>query len=530
MGATCSVYTSRSQQLTYDELINLLEPDFDKKLSEEAHHELYFISTYAYHAYQNIILEIKNKNLQILPYHFNQIFHLIRLEKRIFSNIFFEQLKKSCELIDIHNIENQRLLNTMYHDFEEHIKNQSLQNHLLHHALPHALEVEHRLDVNLKKFNLLDEKDSFTQLIRHITLLMAKYHDLIQIQVEHYPTTEEHTASVLKKNLCQVFNIEAEHPLSLFINYLADLVIVTGTTIIREQSMMHQMDLSRLFLEFRDLTCIYHPFDFSEEVQNIHQSFGSIVLLMSIIDKYPAALIETTHSQLQLSNHDCLEIREKPVKLKELFWGMMKQQMFMQKYSSAFYFQAFLIAIVPHIAMQFEFFAKKNPTEALSMLSFIDMCRENLIQNKNKLSWLKEPIAQRNILYFISEIFIKKIQQEIKFCKSLESGLDFAKTYFDKNHHLVLDGLYDTILQINIEFLKKLDLFFLQSEFQIRFKIMEELFLNLIIQKGFVIEMQMKKPVEMDSTRTNVNRFSSSLFILPDNLSSVHTEHLRYNT
>lgn len=529
MGTTCSVYASNSHsKLTHDELIQILSSNLDKDLSEEAQHELFRISTHAYEDYKNLILDIKSKNLHLKSHHFNQIFQLIRMEKKIFNDDFFAQLKKSCEFIDIYQSEYQTGLQEIHESFQDFIQTQSLQNDLLHHAYPHALEVEHRMHLILQKLGICSERDGLNLLIRKLILEMVKYHDFIQIENEHYHSAEEHTAIICKQHFCSLFNLEEQHPLYIFIDYLSQKMIVMGTTVIWGQTHQEHMDLSRLFLQFRELTLTYAPLELSPTIHIWHQNLTTIMLIMGIIDKYPAALTEIVDNQMRQSNYELMSIHHHPQKIKKLYFDMLKKQLFIPSQANEFYFQSFLIAVIPHIAMQLELFSKRNPSQAHAFFSFIDMCRELLMNGETPLDWLNESVKQYNIDFLFTEIFIKKIPQEISFCESLKNDLLFSKNHLKKIHPHAHAMIYDKTLSLNIEFLKTLNNIFSHPEFDGKLEIIIELVINLVIQKGFIIEIQNKKDTQMDSLRTHISRHSFSLYSPTSAQASVQTTNLSH--
>ena len=529
MGGTCSVYASNSHSKpTDDELIHLLSPDLDKEFLEETHHELFRISIHAPEDYKNLILDIKSKNLNLEPHHINQIFQLIRIEKKIFHDAFFAKLKKSCELIDIHQSEYQTSLNDIHNYFQEYIQTQSLENDFLHHGYPHVLEVEHRMHLILQKLEIFSEKDCLNILIRQLILQMVKYHDLIQLPNDHYNSPEEHTAIICKQHLFSLFQLETNHPLYDFIDYLSQMIIVIGTTDIWGAARRQHMNLSRLFFQFRELTFTYEPLELSPATQIWYQNLSCVVLIMGIIDKYPAALTGIVEHQMQQTNDDLTGLPNPPPKIKKLYCDMLKKQLFIQSHSSEFYFQSFLIAVVRHIAIQLELFSKKNPTQAHAFFSFIDMCRDLLIHGETLADWFKESIGQHHIDYLFTQIFIKKIPQEINFCESLKSDLLFSKNYLKRNFPHAHPIILDTTLNMNIEFLKTLEAFFSHADFDSKLEIIIELVINLVLQKGFILVLQNKKDTQIDSLRTNTHRYS--LYSPTSTQKSVKTINLSHCT
>lgn len=529
MGTTCSVYASNPHsKLSHHELIRLLSPDLEKELSEETLQELFRMSTHAYKDFKNLILDIKSKNLILKSHHFNQIFQLIGIERKIFNDDFFTQLAKSCEIIDLHQEEYLTGLQEIHEYFQGFIQTQSLQNDLLHHAHPHALEVEHRMNLLLLKLEMFSEKDSLNILIRQLILEMVKYHDLIQIKEEQYHSAEENTAIICKQHFCSLFHLEEPHPLYTFIDYLSQMTIVIGTTVIWGQSYPVHMDLSELFLQFREIALTSEPLELSPTAQICHQNLSAIVVLMGVIDKYPAALTEIVDSQMQQTHSDLIGIQHYPRKIEKIYFDMLKKQPLLQFQTKEFHFQSCLIAIIPHIAMQLEFFKKKNPTQAHAFFSFIDMFRVLLKNGETSLNWLKESIGQKNIDCLFTEIFINQIPQEIIFCESLKGDLIFSKNYLKKNHpdaHLMI---YEAALNLNIEFLKTLKEFFSNANFDNKLDIMMELIINLVIQKGFILEIQNKKESQTDSVRTHVSRTSFSMYSPTSAQSSIHTTNLSH--
>lgn len=529
MGATFSVYASNTHsKMTHHELIRLLSPDLDKELSEETLQELSRMSTYAYEDVKKLILDIRSKNLILKSHHLNQIFQLIGIERKIFNHAFFTQLTESCKKIDLHQEEYLADLKEIDEYFQAFIKIQSQQNDLLHHAHPHALEVEHRMHLLLQKLDMFSGKDSLNILIRQLILNMVKYHDLIQIKEEQYHSAEENTAILCKHHFCSIFHIEEPHPLSTFIDYLSQMIIVIGTTVIWGQSNTAHMDLSELFLQFREIALTYDPLELSPATQIWHQNLSTIVVLMGVIDKYPAAVPEIVDSQMQQTHSDLISTHHHPKKIEKIYFDMLKKQSLLQSHTKEFYFQSCLIAIIPHIAMQLEFFSKKNPSQAHAFFSFIDMCRELLMNGETLSNWLKESIGQQSIDYLFTEIFIKQIPQEIIFCESLKGDLIFSKNYLKKSHrdaHLLID---EATLNLNIEFLKTLKTFFSSANFDNKLEIIMELIINLVIQKGFILEIQNKKDTHADSLRTQVSRHSFSMYSPKSAQSSVHTTNLSH--
>lgn len=530
MGSTCSVYVSNTQPNTpYDELLDTICPNLSKELSEESHHQLYRIHLYATNDYKNLLSKLKRKNLNIKGHHINAVFNLIKIEKHILTDAFISNLEKSCKLIDLNTTSFQAALKNLHQDLEQQIQIQAIENHLLHHSLTHAIEVQHRFELAIQNLNIWNEVDSFTQVIRFIVLFLVKYHDLIQIKNEFYSSIEEQTAIVCKQRLISLLNLEAHHPLTLFINYCSELFIIIGTTVIFGEQSKHT-DLSRLFLDFRNLTQVFEEPISSNLVQEWQKNLSSMLLLIGICDKYPAALLNDVEIY-EISKHQSIVgIEYKPRLIQKIFFEFLKKQTFFQTNSSQFYFQAFLIAVTPHIAMQFEFFAKKNPSIAHAFFSLISVCRDHLLYHNTNLSWLKTSLHQENIFNIFQEFFIHRIPQEITFCESLEDGFLVTKNHFRKHHPEALQYFNTSILKTNIRFLNALAQFFSESDRQTKFTIIEELIMNLVIQKGFIKILLTTNKEDTISSRTTVTRNPRALFSSTENNDeSEHTQHLSFN-
>lgn len=500
--------------ISYQELLNLMHPEMYISLSPNAHQQMYQMWLHSYVDFKNMVEHIVQQKLAMRPYHFNRMVDLIFMESQIDDPAFHERVIQAFHELDYNESAVEEKLRGLYQILNLEIQNQAQANHLLHHGVPHAYEVQNRFELNMSRFELLSSHDLFTRLMRQVVLFFVKNHDLIQIKIADYLTVEEHTAKICKERIFELLQIEETNPLAFCIEYVSQMIIVLGTTLIWGEGNFVHMDFSHLYLMFKKLSPTKETQHLPAKMKTWRDDMESLMILISICDKYPALL---THSTMIQANQESMgsfrnvaNFLRRPLDLQRLFKATQFSTVFHSRKSSDYYFQAFMIAIVPHIAMQLEFYAKNKFMEAHRFYSFIDIARENSLNGRENFQRFHQDIIDSQIPEIFDDFFIKKMEKEIQFCTTLRADFSFFKGYFKLHYPQLLNAFDEEILENNIRFLNVLMNFFSSAKYEDKIRVIEELLMNMVMQQGFLITKTQK--FSEGSERTLISRHPFSLY------------------
>lgn len=310
-----------------------------------------------------------------------------------------------------------------------------------HHDLPHALEIEWRTMNALKYLGLWQTETRRDAFFRASIACMVRLHD--HEQIHQHLSPEEITAKRIITWLNSALNLPTDKTaVTCLIQFMAYRIIVCGTTMIYSPTRI--MDLSELLFALEQLKHDKHSLPFSEFNRNLIQQMNLVMILTGINDKCPGASLLNVLEQLKQSRY----AHEMPV-LDTFFLSHEFKAYYdvdrlrdhynlegFADYDDEYVFfkavnkQAFLLMIVPHIAMRPELL---EPTDAnrTKLCSFINQCRSTLYSNPDafKIAF-EEAFVAYDVLDIMQSIFFEQINHEAGFIRSLEGWLtEMAETY-----------------------------------------------------------------------------------------------------
>lgn len=510
MGLSCSKQSSIYPQtkIYYHELINLIHPTMHNDLLDHTNQQMYLMWVYSYSDFKKMIYHIVENRIAIRPHHFNQMCMLMSMESQLDDPEFHERLSLMLQRPAYCESWVQDKLDELCLQLNEEIHQQSEKNHLLHHGLPHAFEVQNRFEIMMAKHHLLSGNESLMRLMRQLILFFVKNHDLIQVKIDEHASVEESTATICKNRICDVLQLDEQNPLTLLIDYLSKMMIVFGTTVIWGNQNSKHLDYAHLYLTFRGLV---HQQQ-TENAPQWRKEIDVLMLLMGICDKYPAALTDATAVQCRQEDygsfHNLSKFLKRPLLLQTLF---VQSKAMHSKKATDYDFQAFLIAVIPHIAMQFEFYVKTQLVEAHRFYTFVELCRENFMRGEINFEWMKNEMLNYQIQTIFNTFFIQKLPQEILFCTTLRDDLAFCKRFLNLHYPQFVNIFDEKILENNIRFLEELQVFFSTAKMQDKDQVIEELLMNMVIQQGFLLKQKYRQ-VENNSQKTLVPQLTFTLY------------------
>lgn len=311
-------------------------------------------------------------------------------------------------------------------------------NGLLHHDLPHALEIRMRIQVLMQGLGILNGDDRLSCFLRSMVLFIVQFHDHEQVDKGEYDSVEAATAARVSSWIKVKLNLPVASKLNVFIDFLADRLIVLGTTMI--YSATRTMDLSELFLDLKQMAISMHEprflsledpteLEFSGALESnaalIHH-LDAIMLITGVADKTPAAIYDAILMQSEpgVSIKSMLSSYIEPPLLLERFF---QSDAFISPFglgvSMEVKAEAFITALIPHVSMRAEI------TKNEAFVRFIALCRQerlNYLDHVDFMTWFKKAVLDANMPHCVEDLFFNAIQKEVAFCQSQKAGLVFV--------------------------------------------------------------------------------------------------------
>ncbi|HBI22262.1 MAG TPA: hypothetical protein DDY37_06740 [Legionella sp.] len=311
------------------------------------------------------------------------------------------------------------------------------EHHLIHHALPHALEIAHRVNQVIENLGLLTAKDPATRFLRAVATLMMQFHDHEQKNKGEYPSVEEATAARVSGWIKTELSISAQSELRQLIDFMADRIIVLGTT--RMDSATRTMDLSELYFDVRDLAAsagypvVYTlPADRSvvpETKAGFIYSIDTILLLTGVCDKNPASIYDVVVAQAADPMTSTLSIMsryfQRPLLMVQFFESNDFFSPFEHGASDLASQQAFLMALIAHVCQR----AELSGSSSHPFIAFVQLCRKERLMHESPAAFMQAFHAQCTALdmaRILGLFFFSAIDAEMNVCLSQERGLVFV--------------------------------------------------------------------------------------------------------
>lgn len=433
MGAR-SVYLERTKE-QFEHQVNRLGIDFSVMLNEQSILFLQSLWTHAPYPFDQLLTKLERHPFALKKHHIETVVSLITNQMALPETIL-ETLQSHLDCCP----DFESRINSLLAIHAPELLVSANTHHLIHHALPHALETANRANKVLDNLGILVNDDQISRFLRAAINVMIQFHDHEQKSKGEYNSLEMATAARVSQWLSNVLAISDESCLKLLLNFIANHIIVLGTTIV--YSPTRTMDLSELFLEFKDvavaasLKTTYQ----SQELPVVLESkvglvycMDAIMLIVGICDKNPAAIYDLVVMQEANSFTSTLPMIKSysptPLLLEQFFASQAFQRSFNNGSSDAINQQAFLMALTPHLCMRAELSGVSQREDAHTFMKLIALCRKERLNNLDHVAfmqWFNRQCLTHEMNRVVLAFFFADIEREIAFCKSQELSLVFV--------------------------------------------------------------------------------------------------------
>ncbi|MDF1827663.1 MAG: hypothetical protein P1U39_05240 [Legionellaceae bacterium] len=334
------------------------------------------------------------------------------------------------------------------HRYAQDLSMLAEEHQLIHHDLPHALEIELRTMNMLKYLNIWQTNSPIDAFFRASIACMLRLHDYEQKNQNLGTSNEEVTAERVMKWLHSALNLSSldsddaracvsvkKQALQHMLQLMASRIIVCGTTMIYSPTRI--LDLSELLFTLEGTTEQASNFMACESNQNLIQQINLAMILTGVNDKCPGAsllnvlmhlrqkrsvhatpMLDTFFSSTQFkAYYDMDRLREHYIAGN--FSGEYSERRFFEVVNQ----QAFLLMIVPHVAMRTELQATTDAGRT-TLRAFIQSCRSKALLDPALFKEVfDEVFAEHNLAHIMGGLFFGQIDREANFSRSLEGWL-----------------------------------------------------------------------------------------------------------
>ena len=404
---------------------------------------------------------------------------------------------------------------------------------LVHHDVPHALEIELRTMNMLEKLETWKTKTLRDAFFQASLACMIRLHDHEQKNTRPGISNEEVTAERVIAWLNTALNLldEAvtaeETAVKQMIQFMAHRIIVCGTTMIYSQK--RTLDLIEL-LFFLDKHMIDKDVPLSS---NSNSHFIELINLTTILvgsnDKNPGASLLNVLEQLKQANMTTLPLIQHyyhEVSVLDKFFSSSQfkayynldrlrehyhTENFSDFYDERGFFeavnkQAFLIMVVPHISMRPEFLETADERRS-KLRSFIQACRFNLSLDVCVFKTEFEAgFAEHHIADMMNVLFFEEIDKEVLFSDSQKGGLsEMVENNLPdmgfKQASVIYSLIDPSVPSRDAKHLKNLKKFWDELTPQNKIILCKELMMAVILQAGAMkaLELDLIKPYVKES-------------------------------
>jgi|GEM_PF-1916265 len=394
------------------------------------------------------------------------------------------------------------------------------EHQLVHHDLPHALEIEWRTMKMLDKLNIWEEQTSRDMFLRAIIACMIRLHDHEQNKTSSATSNEEVSAERVISWLNTALNLPqdetkatvAESAVKNMIQFMAHRIIVCGTTMIYSQK--RTLDLIELlFVLEKEAKNVNFSLS-SKFNQNFIENINITTILVGANDKNPGASLFNVLEQVKQPSMTTLPLIKRyygEVSVLNMFFSSNRFNAyynidrlrehyhtdgFSNDYTESDFFeivnkQAFLMIIVPHISMRPECL-KTTDEHRVQLRTFIQLSRFNLSLDVGAFKEVFEKeFAANHIANIMNDLFFNKIDSEVEFSRSQEGGLaEMAEKKLPgmgMKRAEIIGSLIDPSVPIKDALhLKELARFYNELTGYDRIRLCKELIMVVILQAGLI--------------------------------------------
>ncbi|MDF1683064.1 MAG: hypothetical protein P1U36_00250 [Legionellaceae bacterium] len=392
------------------------------------------------------------------------------------------------------------------------------EHQLVHHDLPHALEIEWRTMNMLKKLKMWQSQTPRDAFFRATIACMVRLHDHEQKNQRLDTSNEEITAERVITWLNTALNLSddrarispEETAVKQIIQFMAHRIIVCGTTMIYSQK--RTMDLIELLFVLEKAA---DDVQFSlalESNQRLIEGINITTILVGSNDKNPGASLWNALMQLRKPSMATLSLIKhyyQEVSVLDSFFSSTQfkayydldrlrayyhTEGFADDYDERGFFeavnkQAFLIMVVPHICMRPEFLETTAPYR-VKLRAFIQLCRSKLALDPEVFKTeFEDGFIAYDVENIVNTLFFEQISSEVAFSHSQEGGLtEMAETNLPGMGIERADVIYSLIdpsvpLQ-DARHLKALKIFFDGLASEDKIILCKELMMTVVCQAG----------------------------------------------
>jgi hypothetical protein len=311
-------------------------------------------------------------------------------------------------------------------------------NLLIHHDIPHALEIRLRtMHILSSKINLFIEDIPRNRFLDSVISFIIEFHDYVQGKKGPFNSVELATAHHISHWITDALHLEPEDPLIKIIGFMADQIIVLGTTMIF--SPKKTMDLSQLYFMFKDKAIEATMLSSMGPSKEFAKRIEICMLITGVSDKNPTAMDAVVQYQLNDKAVASLPL------LRNYFTDTLMLDHFFNQPSFTSYShnplaitasdtQSFLINLVPHLGMRAELGVKSKleavSTASQTYINFILQCRHMLLifVDSSFTRYYIEEFTKQKMDEIIATLFFSDaaITGEISFSKSQTGSLEFV--------------------------------------------------------------------------------------------------------
>ncbi len=304
---------------------------------------------------------------------------------------------------------------------------------LIHHDIPHALEIKTRtMHVTCETLGLLATDSKRDLFLRTVAGLMVEFHDLVQVDKGEFKSVELATTTHILEWLTASLTIEDEPNLKKIIEFMADQIIVLGTTMVFSRT--QTTDLSQLYLMLEEAAIRAGCLVAHESNRELIQIIRAIMLITGVCDKNPSAVGVIANMQYKDMRTSTLAVINRfycrPLLLNQFF----ATEQFSAQYSSDascidLAQQRFLITLVPHLCMSAELNKVSQRESVITYIEFINLCRRMRPVSSSNPEFKKrydKLFNEQNMTNVIDALFFNTIEGEIAFSRSQVEGLRFV--------------------------------------------------------------------------------------------------------